>query len=51
MQRTEVQKKIDSLMRESKNLKMSISQLKEKLSRRHDNFALPQAEINDFGPR
>jgi hypothetical protein len=47
MQRTDIQKRIDALVRESKNLNISIRQLKEKLSIRH-SLPLPQAGTEGF---
>ncbi|PNF21769.1 hypothetical protein B7P43_G08446 [Cryptotermes secundus] len=50
MQRTDIQKRIAALVRESKNLNTSIRQLKEKLSVRH-NLPLQQAGSDDFDSR
>lgn len=46
MERRDLQKRIEELEREKRNLQISISQLKENLSKRFDN--LPQTEGNDF---
>jgi chaperonin cofactor prefoldin len=46
MERRDLQKRIEELEREKENLQISISQLKENLSKRFDN--LPQTEGNDF---
>jgi hypothetical protein len=51
MQRTDVQKRIAALVRESKNLNISIRQLKEKLSLRHNNLPPQQAGSDDFESR
>lgn len=49
MERRGLQKRIDALVREKRNLQISISQMKENLSKRLDN--LSQTERNDFGCR
>jgi hypothetical protein len=46
MERRDLQKRIEELEREKRNLQISVSQLKENLSKRLDN--LPQTERNDF---
>jgi hypothetical protein len=46
MERRDLQKRIEELEREKRNLQISISQLKENLSKRLDS--LPQTERNDF---
>jgi hypothetical protein len=46
MERRGFKKKMEELEREKRNLQISISQLKENLSKRLDN--LPQTERNDF---
>jgi len=46
MARRDLQNRIEELEREKRNFQISISQLKENLSKRLDN--LPQTEINDF---
>jgi len=46
MERRDLQKRIEELEREKRNFQISISQLKENLSKRLDN--LPQTERNDF---
>jgi regulator of replication initiation timing len=51
MQRTDVQKRIDALVREKKNLNISIKHLKEKLAIRHNNLQLSQAGSEDFESR
>jgi regulator of replication initiation timing len=50
MRRTDLQKRLDALVREKEYLNMSIKQLKEKLSVRH-NLPLPQEESKDFESR
>jgi hypothetical protein len=51
MQRTDVQKRIAALVREGKNLNISIRQLKEKRARMHNNLPLQQAGSDDFESR
>jgi regulator of replication initiation timing len=51
MQRTNTRERVDALVRESKRIKISIDQLKEKLSKRRVNLPFPQKETNDFESR
>jgi hypothetical protein len=51
MQRSNTQGKIEALARERERIKISIDQLKEKLSKRRDNSPLSHKGTNDFESR